>query len=220
MTESQTAGQYSPMEELFNSVTHGIGILSSLAGMVVLIVFSSRYGNVHHIVSCTIFGLTLVLLYTASTLYHSFRKPNLKHVFKICDHSCIYVLIAGTYTPFLLITIQGILGWSLFAVLWSLTLAGILFKIFFVYRFKIVSTIAYILMGWIIIIAIKPLYQSLPEGGLVLLVAGGLAYTLGTIFYAWEKLPFNHAIWHLFVLTGSACHFFAVILYVIPVKSI
>ncbi|HNQ65814.1 MAG TPA: hemolysin III family protein [Smithella sp.] len=220
MTETQTAENYTPLEEIFNSLTHGIGILISLAGMVLMIVFASRYGNVNHIVSCTIFGLTLVMLYTASTLYHSFRKPTLKHVFKICDHSCIYLLIAGTYTPFLMVTLKGMLGWSLFAVVWTLTAAGILFKIFFVYRFNILSTIAYILMGWIIIFAVKPLLHSLPEGGIAFLVAGGLAYTLGTIFYAWKKLPFNHAIWHLFVLGGSICHFLAVILYVIPGPSI
>ena len=220
MTETQTAENYTPLEEIFNSLTHGIGILISLAGMVLMIVFASRYGNVNHIVSCTIFGLTLVMLYTASTLYHSFRKPTLKHVFKICDHSCIYLLIAGTYTPFLMVTLKGMLGWSLFAVVWTLTAAGILFKIFFVYRFNILSTIAYILMGWIIIFAVKPLLHSLPEGGIAFLVAGGLAYTLGTIFYAWKKLPFNHAIWHLFVLGGSICHFLAVILYVIPGPSV
>jgi len=220
MTETQTAENYTPLEEIFNSLTHGIWILISLAGMVLMIVFASRYGNVNHIVSCTIFGLTLVMLYTASTLYHSFRKPTLKHVFKICDHSCIYLLIAGTYTPFLMVTLKGMLGWSLFAVVWTLTAAGILFKIFFVYRFNILSTIAYILMGWIIIFAVKPLLHSLPEGGIAFLVAGGLAYTLGTIFYAWKKLPFNHAIWHLFVLGGSICHFLAVILYVIPGPSI
>lgn len=218
MTTSQALDQYSPLEEMFNSITHGIGALVSIAGLVLLIVFSSLYGNVHHIVSCTIFGITLVLLYTASTLYHSFRKPKLKHVFKILDHSCIYVLIAGTYTPFLLVTIRGILGWSMFAVIWSLTVAGILFKIFFIHRFKLLSTIAYVSMGWIVIFAIKPLFNALPGGGLVLLVCGGLAYTLGTIFYGWKKLPYNHAIWHLFVLLGSICHFFSVMFYVIPQK--
>jgi hemolysin III len=220
MTETQTAENYTPLEEIFNSLTHGIGILISLAGMVLMIVFASRYGNANHIVSSAIFGLTLVMLYTASTLYHSFRKPMLKHVFKICDHSCIYLLIAGTYTPFLMVTLKGMLGWSLFAVVWTLTAAGILFKIFFVYRFAILSTIAYILMGWLIIFAVKPLVHSLPQGGIALLVAGGLAYTLGTVFYAWKKLPFNHAIWHLFVLGGSICHFLAVILYVIPGPSV
>jgi hemolysin III len=216
MTESQTIEQYSWLEEIFNSITHAIGALFSIAGLVLLIVFSSIYGNSSHVISCTIFGLTLVLLYTASTLYHSFRKPNLKHVFKILDHSCIYILIAGTYTPFLIITIKGVVGWSMLALVWSLTVIGVLFKVFLIHRFNIISTIAYILMGWLVIFAMKPLFQTLQGGGLALLICGGLAYTLGTIFYSWDKLPFNHAIWHLFVLAGSVCHFCAVIFYVIP----
>jgi len=215
MSESRSE-QYLLLEEIFNSITHAIGALVSIAGLVLLIAFSSIYGNSGHVVSCTIFGFTLVLLYTASTLYHSFRKPKLKHMFKILDHSCIYILIAGTYTPFLLITINGVVGWSMLALVWSLTGIGVLFKVFLVNRFNIISTIAYILMGWLIIFAVKPLFQTLPEGGLALLICGGLAYTFGTIFYAWNKLPFNHAIWHLFVLTGSICHFFAVMFYVIP----
>lgn len=216
MSESQIIEPYSSLEEIFNSITHAFGVLVSIAGFVLLIVFSSIYGNAIHVISSTIFGFTLVLLYTASTLYHSFRKPNLKHVFKILDHSCIYILIAGTYTPFLLITIKGVLGWSMLALVWSLTVIGVLFKVFLVNRFKIISTIAYIFMGWLVIFAIKPLFQTLPGGGLALLISGGLAYTLGTVFFSWDKLPFNHAIWHLFVLTGSACHFCAVIFYVIP----
>jgi hemolysin III len=216
MSEAQKVQQYTHLEEIFNSLTHGFGLLISIAGLVFLIVFSSIYGDLKHIISCTIFGITLVLLYTSSTLYHSFKKPNLKHVLKICDHSCIYILIAGTYTPFLLVTLQGVIGWSMLAVIWSLTLIGIFLKVFFVHRFQIISTITYILMGWIIIFAIKPLFQTMPPGGLTLLISGGLAYTLGTIFYSWKKLPFNHAIWHLFVLGGSACHFFSVMFYVIP----
>ena len=155
MSESQTTEKYSFLEEIFNSITQGIGALISIAGLVLLIVFSIMYGNLNHIISCTIFGFTLVLLYTTSTLYHSFQKPNLKHVFKILDHSCIYVLIAGTYTPFLLVTIRGVVGWSMFALVWSLTVIGVLFKIFFVHRFNIISTIAYILMGWLVIFASK-----------------------------------------------------------------
>ena len=219
MSESQSIAEYSLSEEIFNSITHGVGALISIAALVLLIVFSSIYGSASHIISCTIFGFTLVLLYTASTLYHSFQKPTLKHVFKILDHSCIYLLIAGTYTPFLLVTIRGALGWCMFALVWSLTVIGVLFKVFFVHRFKIISTIAYILMGWIIIFAIKPLFQALPEGGIFWLICGGLAYTLGTIFYSWKRLPFNHAIWHLFVLAGSVCHFFAVLFYVIPINT-
>jgi hemolysin III len=216
--ETTQYNEYSIAEEIMNSITHGTGLLFSIAGLVLLIVLSSIYGQTSHIVSCTVFGISLVLLYTASTLYHSFRKPNIKKIFKIMDHSCIYVLIAGTYTPFMIIIVRGTLGWTLFAVVWSLTISGIIFKAFFVNRFNIVSTIAYILMGWLAIFAIKPLFQTLPEGGIILFISGGLAYTLGTIFYAWKKLPFNHAIWHLFVLTGSVCHFMAVLFYVIPIK--
>ncbi len=219
MSALQETQPYAFWEELFNSITHGIGVLISIAGLVLLIVFSSIYGNSIHIVSCTIFGSALVLLYTASTLYHSFQTPKLKYVFRILDHSCIYILIAGTYTPFTLVTIRGVLGWSIFALVWSLTIIGVVLKAFFVHRFNIISTIAYILMGWIVIFAIKPLFQTLPGGGLILLICGGLAYTLGTIFYSWNRLPFNHAIWHLFVLTGSVCHFFAVMLYVIPINT-
>jgi hemolysin III len=207
---------YSFIEEIINSVTHGAGILLSIAALVLMVVFASLSGSAVHVVSCAIFGVTLILLYTASTLYHGIPYPRVKRILKIFDHCCIYLLIAGTYTPFLLVTLRGALGWTLFGVIWFLALLGVLFKLFFIHRFKIVSTIAYVLMGWIIILAIKPLMAALPAGGLIFLVAGGLAYSLGVIFYAWKKLPFNHAIWHLFVLAGSICHFFAVLLYVVP----
>lgn len=216
-TSGQTA-PYSFHEELWNSITHGVGAFLSVAALVLLLVYAAG-GGASHVISAAIFGVTLILLYSASTLYHSFRQPRLKSFFKILDHSCIYLLIAGTYTPFLMVTLRGVLGWVLFAVIWLMALAGVLFKIFFVHRFKILSTIAYIFMGWIIIFAIKPLTAALPSGGLIWLVAGGLAYTTGAIFYAWDRLPFNHAIWHLFVLAGSVCHFFAVIFYVLPLKS-
>lgn len=207
------------LEEIANSITHGMGAFLSLAGLVLLIVFASLYGGARHIVSCTIFGFALVLLYTASTLYHSFRKPRLKFVFRIIDHSCIYILIAGTYTPFMLVAVRGALGWTFFGIVWGLTALGILFKTFFIHRFQILSTLAYIAMGWLAIFAIKPIFQALSGGAVFWLIAGGLAYTLGTIFYAWKKLPFNHAIWHSFVLAGSVCHFFAVLFYVIPLKT-
>ncbi|HDQ05062.1 MAG TPA: hemolysin III family protein [Deltaproteobacteria bacterium] len=207
------------MEEIFNSITHGTGALMSLAGLVLLIVFASLYGEARHIVSCTIFGVSLVLLYTASTLYHSFRKPRVKFVFKIIDHSCIYILIAGTYTPFMLVAVRGVLGWTIFGIVWGMTVLGILFKSFFIHRFKIFSTLTYIAMGWIAIFAIKPIFQNLSEGAIFWLIAGGLAYTVGTIFYAWKKLPFNHSIWHSFVLAGSICHFVAVLFYIIPLKT-
>lgn len=219
MVQSDQTAQYSLREELFNSITHGAGVLLSIVALVLLIIYSNIYGNTSHIVGCTIFGITLILLYSASTLYHSFQRPRLKKIFKILDHSCIYLLIAGTYTPFLMVTLRGVLGWTMFAVIWILAVSGVIFKVFFVHRFKIISTIAYVLMGWIVIFAIKPLLDSLQSGGVIWLVAGGLAYTLGVIFYVWKKLPFHHAIWHLFVLAGSICHFFAVLFYVLPLKS-
>ncbi|HQL01121.1 MAG TPA: hemolysin III family protein [Smithellaceae bacterium] len=212
----QHSTRLSNFEEIFNSLSHGLGILLSVAAVSLLAVFAALHGSAVHIVSGVIFGASLVLLYTASTLYHSFRNQKLKNIFKIVDHSCIYILIAGTYTPFLLVTLSGALGWSIFGVIWFLALVGITLKIFFVHRFKIVSTLAYILMGWIIIFAIKPLSESLATGGIIWLVAGGLAYTLGVIFYAWKTLPFSHGIWHLFVIGGSVCHFFAVLFHVIP----
>ena len=219
MVQVQDKPPYTFTEEVLNSITHGTGILLSIAALVLLIVFSSIYGTTRHVVSCTIFGVSLIFLYTASTLYHSFRKPGIKRVLKIFDHSCIFLLIAGTYTPFLLITLRGILGWVLFGVIWFMALVGVIFKVFFVHRFKIISVIAYVFMGWIIVFAIKPLVNSLPSGGIFWLVAGGVSYTLGVIFYVWKKLPFSHAIWHLFVLGGSVCHFFAVIFHVLPVAA-
>lgn len=219
MDQLQENMPYGIWEELLNSITHGTGVVLSIAALVLLIVFSSLHGSARHVVSCVIFGVTLILLYSSSTLYHSAQKPHLKRVFKVFDHCCIYLLIAGTYTPFLMIVLHGSLGWTLFGIIWFLAAAGVIFKIFFVHRFKKVSTVAYVFMGWIIIFAIKPLMDTLPAGGVIWLVAGGLSYTLGVIFYTWKRLPFNHAIWHLFVLGGSACHFFAVIFYVLPTPS-
>lgn len=205
-------------EELANSLTHGIGAVLSIAGLVVLVVLSSIQGDAWRIVSFSIYGTCLILLYTASTLYHSFRSPRVKHVFRIMDHAAIYLLIAGTYTPFTLTLLRGGWGWSLFGLIWGLCLAGIVFKLFFVNKFNVLSTIIYLLMGWLIVIAGKPLIENVPAGGLYWLLAGGAAYSLGTVFYLWERLPFHHAVWHLFVLGGSVCHFFAIFLYVLPLR--
>jgi len=205
------------MEEVMNAVTHGIGTLLAVAGLVLLTVFAYLYGEIWHIVSFSIYGTTLVLLYLASTLYHSFTNERLKYIFKILDHSAIYLLIAGTYTPFTLVPLHGVLGWTVFGLVWGLAVLGIVLKIFFVGRFKVISTLCYILMGWFIIIAIKPLIATVPTLGIMWLVIGGLFYTLGTIFYLWHKLPYNHAIWHLFVLAGSISHFIAVFFYVLPI---
>jgi len=206
------------MEEIMNAITHGIGTLLAVAGLVLLTVFAYQYGEIWHIVSFTIYGTTLVLLYLASTLYHSFTNERVKYIFKILDHSAIYLLIAGTYTPFTLVPLHGTLGWSVFGLVWGLAVLGIVLKIFFVGRFKVISTLCYIAMGWLIIIAIKPLIAAVPTFGIMWLIIGGLFYTLGSVFYLWHKLPYNHAIWHLFVLAGSISHFIAVFFYVLPIR--
>lgn len=202
-------------EEIANAITHGIGALLSVAALVLLIVFSSIYGNAWHIVSFTIFGVTMLLMYLCSTLVHSLPQGKAKNVFEILDHSSIYFFIAGSYTPFLFITVDGLLSWFLFSIVWSLAIIGTIFKSFFVKKFVGMSTILYIVMGWLIVFAWKPLSQNIPQKGIVLLVAGGLLYTIGSIFYVWRGFKFHHAIWHLFVIGGSAMHFFSVLLYLV-----
>ena len=202
-----------PQEELWNAITHGIGFALSIPALVLLVISSIDRGNATAIVSFTIFGVSMILLFLMSTLLHS-MPVKLKKLFSIFDHSAIYILIAGTYTPFLLVTIKGALGWSLFGVIWGLAIAGILFKVFFIHKYEAVSLVFYIVMGWLIVSAIKPLYVNLPIEGFALLVAGGILYTFGSIFYAWRKIPYNHAIWHIFVIAGSASMFFSVLLYV------
>jgi len=200
-------------EELANAISHGLGVVLSINGLVLLVVRAALYGDAWQMVSFSIYGSSLILLYLASTLYHSFRNQRIKQILRIFDHSAIYLLIAGSYTPFLLVSLRGPWGWSLLGIIWGLALLGIVFKLIFGAKYEIVSTIFYLLMGWVVIIAIKPLLAALPLAGILWLVAGGLAYTLGVIFFAWEKLPFNHAIWHGFVLAGSIFHFFAILLY-------
>ncbi len=204
------------VEELANTVTHGIGLALSLVGFVVLLVLAVMRGSAWHIVGCAIYGSTLVCLYTASTLYHGIASPRLKRVLKVFDHSAIFLLIAGTYTPFLLVNLRGGWGWSLLGIVWGLAMAGIIFKFLFVDHFKILSTAVYLLMGWLALIAVKPLLVLVPLGGLLWLLAGGLLYTSGVVFYAWKRIPYNHVIWHVFVLAGSACHYFAVLRSVLP----
>jgi hemolysin III len=216
MAEWAESSEYTRREEIANSITHGIGALLSVAGLAVLVGFSTTRGDAWHIVSCSIYGATLILLYLASTLYHSISQPNLKELLRTFDHSAIYLLIAGTYTPFMLVSLRGPWGWSLFGTIWGIALLGIILKTTSFGRLPGISLGFYLTMGWIVIIAIKPLLAALDKGGLWLLVLGGLAYTGGVIFYAWEKLPYSHAIWHLFVMAGSAFHFFAILFYVIP----
>ena len=205
------------INKIANISAPGIGFLLSIPGLVLLIIHAARFGNGWHIVSCAIFGASIVISYAAFTLYHVFKyHSRLGHLFKIIDHSTIYLLIAGTYTPFTLVYLRGNWGWTLFAAVWGLTVAGIVFKIFFVHRFKIAAPLVYLLMGWLIVFAIEPALTFIPREALHLLLAGGLFYSFGLIFYAWKQLLFHHAVWHLFVLAGSICHYFAVYLHVIP----
>ena len=208
---------YSLCEEIANSITHGIGIVLAIAALVILTAFAGIYGNVWHIVSVSIYGTTLILLYTASTLYHSIQQPRVKRILRVLDHSAIYLLIAGTYTPFTLVSLRGPLGWWLFGMVWGFALVGTVFQSSLMKRWRAVSLVLYIGMGWAILMAIKPLMVSVAAGGIVFLILGGLAYTTGIIFYVWKKLKFHHAVWHLFVLTGSILHFFAVLFHVVPI---
>jgi hemolysin III len=203
-------------EELANALSHGLGIVLSLAAVTLLAVFAALNGTARHIVSFSIYGATLVLLYTASTLYHSFRNPRAKQILRVCDHAAIYLLIAGTYTPFALVVFHGAFGWTLFGLAWGMAATGVLLKLLFVGRFHGVAVGLYIAMGWLIVIGIKPLIQSVPGPGLALLVVGGLLYTGGVAFYANKRIPWNHAIWHLFVLGGRVCQFFAILFYALP----
>jgi hemolysin III len=207
---------YSRREEVANAITHGFGALLSVAALVLLIVFAALKGTASHVVSFTIYGSAMLLLYVASTLVHSFPEGKLKKLFEIMDHSCIYVFIAGTYTPILFHIVQGALGWTLFGIVWGIAALGIVFKSFFVSKFLFTSTLLYIAMGWIIVFAWGPLVDRLAPGGLVLLIVGGVLYTAGTVFYVWRSFPYHHAVWHLFVLAGSVLHFFAILFYVLP----
>jgi hemolysin III len=206
---------YSPLEEKTNIISHVIGLVLSIIALVVMVVRASQDGNVWHVVSASIFGVSLICLYTASALYHSEKDEKRRSRLRIIDHATIYILIAGTYTPFTLITLNGWVGWTIFGVSWGMAATGVILKLFYTGRFNALSTLMYVFMGWIIIFAIKPLVNSIPTPGLYWLFAGGVAYTTGAILYSIKKIPFNHAIFHLFVLLGSFCHFIAVYFYVL-----
>ena len=200
----------SRQEELANALTHGLGALASMAGGVVLISLAAVHGDLWQLVSAAVYSVSLVLLYSASTLYHAARHQVAKARLRVLDHAAIYVLIAGTYTPFTLVGLRGDWGWALFGVIWALALAGVIFKLFATGRFPRFSTAIYLAMGWLALIAIGPLIQALPRSALLWLLAGGMSYTVGTAFFHSRRVPFSHAIWHLFVLAGSVCHFVAV----------
>ena len=203
------------VEELANAITHGIGLILSVAGFSILLVLAVLRGGRLQIVSCAVYGTTLVCVYAASTLYHTLPWPRAKRALRIFDHCTIYLLIAGTYTPFALVSLRGGWGWSLFSLIWALATAGIVFKFWFFDHFKILSTASYLAMGWIGLIASKPLLSSIPVHGIYWLLAGGLLHSIGVAFFASGRLRFGHAIWHVFVIAGSACHYFAVLFYVI-----
>lgn len=204
---------FSRKEEIANSITHGIGAILSVAALVLLIIFSSIHGNAWHIISFTIFGVTMFFLYISSTLVHALREGKAKDLFEIFDHSAIYFFIAGTYTPYLFIIVKGWQGWTIFGIVWGLAILGTVFKCFFVKKYLYTSTFLYLLMGWSIITVWKPIIQNLSLAGVMLLVAGGVIYTVGSIFYMWRGFKYHHAIWHVFVMAGSACHFFGILLY-------
>jgi hemolysin III len=200
-------------EEIAHSVTHGVGAALATLGLVLLVVRAVHTGDPWRVVSFAIFGGTMILLYTASTLYHALVPPRARRVFKILDHCAIYLLIAGTDTPFLLVSLRGPLGWSLSGVVWGLAAGGIVFKAFSAGRYRLHSTLLYLGMGWLSVAAIKGLWATVPAGGLWWLLGGGLAYSAGTVFYLWRGMRYHHAVWHVFVLAGSVCHFWAVYAY-------
>ncbi len=211
-----TVKRYSLAEEIASSATHGLGVALSITALIILTTLAARSGDPWRIVSFSIYGSTLIMMYVSSVLYHSFQDPGIKRVFRYLDHSSIYLLIAGTYTPFTMISLRGTWGWTLFGFIWGLATFGLLMTVLGVGRSRVLASLVYIGMGWLVVVAIKPLLEAVPPGGIAWLVAGGMFYTLGVVFYVWKKLPFNHAIWHLFVLGGSVCHFFAILYYVLP----
>jgi hemolysin III len=203
-------------EEIANAVTHGIGLLLSIAALPILVVVASGRHVPVMVVGMVVFASSLIALYAASTMYHALPASKAKQVFRVIDHAAIYLLIAGTYTPFTLGVLRGAWGWSLFGVIWTLALLGVLFKTTLGFRYPRVSTALYVAMGWMIVIALKPMLATIPMTGLLWLLAGGLCYTGGVAFYVWDNKKFAHAVWHLFVLGGSVCHFVAVLLYAVP----
>lgn len=207
---------YSPLEEKINILSHAFGLALSIFALLLLVMHPNIDGNILYLASFSIFGISLITLYAASTFYHRATNPQLRSKLRVVDHASIYVLIAGTYTPFTLITLNSQIGWTIFYITWTMAFTGIILKIFFTGRFKIVSTLMYVFMGWIIVFAIDDLVNKLSSEGLFWLVVGGVAYTVGAVLYAIKKIKFNHAIFHMFVLLGSISHFISVYFYVLP----
>ena len=215
MTNFDKIKYYSPIEESINIISHATGFIFSIIALILLNLRADLYGGFWNIASFSIFGISLVVLYAASTLYHSAKKPELRIRLKVFDHAAIYVLIAGTYTPLTIITLHGTIGWVLFTFTWTFAFIGIILKLFFTGRFDVVLTIMYVLLGWIVVVVLKPLIANLAIEGVILLFAGGIAYTLGAVIYAIKKVPGNHAIFHFLVLIGSLCHFISIYMYIL-----
>jgi hemolysin III len=212
-------GEFTLAEEIAHAITHGVGLLFSVAALTILVVFSSLYGDAWQIVSFSVYGATLVMLYGASTIYHALPHSRAKHVFQNLDHSAIYLLIAGTYTPFTLVNLRGPWGWTLFGIVWGLAVFGVVMEAVAKEHARKISIVLYLVAGWLVAVAVKPLLAAVEPGGLVLMLLGGLSYTVGVVFYGWQRLPYHHAIWHVFVQAGSTFHFFAVLFYVMPWSS-
>jgi hemolysin III len=211
---SSALPKYSALEEWANSITHGIGAVLAVIGLVAMLVVTASTGDVWQIVSASIYGSTLIFMFLASTLYHAIQPPGIRQVLRQVDHLAILYLIAGSYTPFTLVTLNGSWGWTIFGIVWGLTLIGTVLQLSPARHIKALMVTLYLLMGWVVLVAIKPLMSNLDAGGLGLLVAGGLAYTGGVVFYVNKRIPFNHAIWHMFVLAGAMLHYFSILLYV------
>jgi hemolysin III len=213
MSNSYPNNYYSPLEEGLNVWSHGIGVVLAVAGLIALLIKASGIGDIWHWVSYTIYGTGLLTVFIASTLYHRTKDPALRYKLKIFDHAAIYAMIAGTYTPLMLITLGGTLGWTIFGIVWVIAIAGIILKLYFTGRFKLLSTLSYVGMGWIAVIAIKPLISNLPFAALMWLAAGGVLYTSGAVLYQIKRMPYNHAVFHFFVLGAAICHFMLIYYY-------
>lgn len=219
MPAKKTPPAYTRGEEIANSLTHGIGAALAIAALAILTAFAARLGDSWHMVGVSIYGTTQILMYTASTLYHAIPAGRAKAVFRYLDHVAIFLLIAGSYTPFTLVNLRGPWGWGMLVAVWSIALLGILAQGKLIHRHRWLNISIYVAMGWLVVVGVRPLLDAVALGGLLLLLGGGLAYTLGTLFYAWRSLPYSHAIWHGFVLAGSTLHFFAILFYVIPLAG-
>jgi hemolysin III len=219
MSDTQPQPQYSLTEEFLHAFSHGAGAILSIGGLTWMLYISIAASDPWRIVASIVYGLSLVLLFMASTLYHTFHSSSHKHVFKLLDHCAIYLLIAGTYTPFLLVAMRTNIGWWLFGIVWALATAGILTKLWFRHRFPRVSLVSYLLMGWLVVIIIPQVAEAIGKNGILWLAAGGASYTVGAFFYAQKQMAYSHVIWHVFVLVGSICHFLAIAWHVLPVTQ-